>query len=146
MAEILLVVCAMSCCSSSIGAGGFFGGMIPGTEPHFRKVTGIDDIMSHKSFITNFYEKRSGKNTDQENELIVEEIRKTNPSGVASFCAAGEKVEAGRKRPPYDNSDKILTTRGMIKPGTLFEEAMEPLGPAINYVEIAARELCQKKP
>lgn len=36
MALILLALC---CLSSSAIAGGFFGGIIPGTEPHFLRVT-----------------------------------------------------------------------------------------------------------
>jgi len=146
LSTILLMMCCCSCCSSSSSAAAFFAGLIPRTGPHFRKVTGIDDLTKQKTFINNFYEKRSGKNTDKENKLIVEEIRKTNPGGVASFCAAGEKVKAARTTPPYNEPGKILTIGGMKKPGTILEEVMEPLGPAINYVEIAAREFCQKKP
>ena len=48
MAEILLVVCAMSCCSSSVsGIGGFLGGFIPGTDPHFVKATKLDKVKVH---------------------------------------------------------------------------------------------------
>jgi len=120
-ATILFMMCFCSCCSSSSSATVFFTGLIPRTGPHFRKVTGIDDLISQKTFINNFYEKRSGKNSDQENKLIVEEIRKTNPGGVASFCAAGEKVKAGRTTPPYNEPGKILTIGGMKKPGTILE-------------------------
>jgi len=104
---LLMFLCSCcSCCSSSSSAAAFFAGLIPSTGPHFRKVTGIDDLTKQKTFINNFYEKRSGKNTDKENKLIVEEIRKTNPGGVASFCAAGEKVKAARTTPPYTNQVK----------------------------------------
>jgi hypothetical protein len=45
MAEILLLVCALSCCASSAsGVGGFLGGFIPGTEPHFLNVTQADKM------------------------------------------------------------------------------------------------------
>jgi hypothetical protein len=45
MAEILFVMCALSCCASSVGGvGGFLGGFIPGTEPHFLKVTEADKM------------------------------------------------------------------------------------------------------
>jgi hypothetical protein len=48
MAEIILIVCAMSCCSSSVsGIGGFFGGFIPGTDPHFVKTTKLDKVKVH---------------------------------------------------------------------------------------------------
>jgi hypothetical protein len=55
MAEILLIVCAMSCCSSSIsGIGGFLGGFIPGTEPHFLKVTKAKEMKEIVAELKNF--------------------------------------------------------------------------------------------
>ena len=55
MAEIILIVCAMSCCSSSIsGIGGFFGGFIPGTEPHFLKVTKAKEMKEIVAELKNF--------------------------------------------------------------------------------------------
>lgn len=39
MAGITVGILVLCCLSSSAGAGGFFGGLIPGTEPHFLKVT-----------------------------------------------------------------------------------------------------------
>ena len=54
-----LVVLAICCLSSSIGAGGFFGGMIPGTEPHFLKVTKakeMKDIVKDLKKLINDYE------------------------------------------------------------------------------------------
>ena len=54
MAEILLVVCAMSCCSSSVsGIGGFVGGFIPRTEPHLLRVTEADKM---KKIVEEFVE------------------------------------------------------------------------------------------
>jgi hypothetical protein len=58
----------------------------------------------------------------------VENIRKSNPDGVATFCAAGKKVRATRTTPPYNQPGKILTIGGMKKSGTIMNEAMEPLG------------------
>ena len=40
----LVGVLALCCLSSSASAGGFFGGLIPGTEPHFLKVTQADKM------------------------------------------------------------------------------------------------------
>ena len=37
MAAIAIGLLALCCLSSSASAGGFFGGLIPGTEPHFLK-------------------------------------------------------------------------------------------------------------
>src|SRR5210317_1253021 len=55
MAEILLIVCAMSCCSSSVGGiGGFLGGFIPGTEPHFLKVTKAKEMKEIVAELKNF--------------------------------------------------------------------------------------------
>jgi hypothetical protein len=115
MAQILLAVCVLSCCSSSSSAAAFFAGLIPRTGPHFRKVTGVDDLMKQKPFIVDYYQKSADKKTGKEKQLVVDEIRKSNPDGVTAFCAAVDTLRSGRKRPPYDNNDKILTTRGMIK-------------------------------
>jgi hypothetical protein len=41
------VVLALCCCSSSASAGGFFGGFIPGTDPHFVKTTKLDKVKVH---------------------------------------------------------------------------------------------------
>ena len=40
----LVGVLALCCLSSSASAGGFFGRLIPGTEPHFLKVTQADKM------------------------------------------------------------------------------------------------------
>jgi hypothetical protein len=37
MAAIIVILLGLSCCSSLSAAGGWFGGFIPGTEPHFLK-------------------------------------------------------------------------------------------------------------
>jgi hypothetical protein len=59
MAEIILIVCAMSCCSSSIsGIGGFFGGFIPRTEPHLLRVTEADKL---KKIVEEFVEQNEKK-------------------------------------------------------------------------------------
>ena len=44
MAAIAVGLLALCCCSSSASAGGFFGGLIPGTEPHFLKATEADKM------------------------------------------------------------------------------------------------------
>ena len=147
LCTILLMMCCCSCCSSSSSAAAFFAGLIPRTGPHFRKVTGIDDLISQKTFINNFYEKRSGKNTDKENKLIVEEIRKSNPDGVKAFCAAADKIRTIRTTPPYNQPGDILTIGGMKRPADILEEtAKESLRDAYPYVEITAKNFCQKKP
>lgn len=147
MAEILLVVCAMSCCSSSIGAGGFFGGLIPRTGPHFRKVTGVDDLTKQKPFIVDYYQKSADKKTDKEKQLVVDEIRKSNPDGVKAFCAAADKIRTIRTTPPYNQPGDILTIGGMKRPADILEETTkESLRDAYPYVEITAKNFCQKKP
>ena len=139
---LLLMLCFCSCCSSSSSAAVFFAGLIPRTGPHFRKVTGIEDLVAQAPFINTFYKGRTGKKTDKENKLHVENIRKSDPDGVARFCATGNKMRAGVQIPPYNQPGEILTIGGMKKSGTIMEEAMEPLGASVNYVEIAAREFC----
>ena len=43
-----VAIFALSCCSSSsASAGGFFGGLLPGTDPHFVKTTKIDKVKVH---------------------------------------------------------------------------------------------------
>lgn len=145
MAQILLAVCLLSCCSSSSSAAAFFAGLIPKTGPHFRKVTGVDDLTKQKPFIVDYYQKSADKKTDKEKQLVVDEIRKSNPDGVTAFCAAADTIRSGRTRPPYDNNDKILTTKGMIKPQNLLEETIkESLRDASPYVEITAENFCRK--
>ena len=141
-ATLLLMLCFCSCCSSSSSAAVFFAGLIPRTGPHFRKVTGIEDLTAQKPFINTFYKGRTGKKTDKENKSQVENIRKSNPDGVAKFCATAKKIRATRTTPPYNQPGDILTIGGMKKSGTIITEAMEPLGASMNYVEIAAREFC----
>jgi hypothetical protein len=141
-ATLLLMLCFCSCCSSSSSAAVFFAGLIPRTGPHFRKVTGIGDLVAQAPFINDFSKGRTGKKTDKENKLQVENIRKSNPDGVAKFCATAKKIRATRTTPPYNQPGDILTIGGMKKSGTIITEAMEPLGASMNYVEIAAREFC----
>jgi hypothetical protein len=66
---ILLMMCCCSCCSSSSSAAAFFAGLIPRTGPHFRKVSGVDDLTKQKPFIDDFYQKSAGKKTDKENTV-----------------------------------------------------------------------------
>ena len=47
MAGIAVGLLALCCCSSSASAGGFFGGLIPGTDPHFVKTTKLDKVKVH---------------------------------------------------------------------------------------------------
>tara|TARA_B110000977_G_scaffold168546_1_gene217826 strand:- start:919 stop:1359 length:441 start_codon:yes stop_codon:yes gene_type:complete len=141
-ATLLLMLCFCSCCSSSSSAAVFFAGLIPRTGPHFRKVTGIGELTTQAPFINDFSKGRTGKKTDKENKLQVENIRKSNPDGVAKFCATAKKIRATRTTPPYNQPGDILTIGGMKKSGTIMTEAMEPLGASMNYVEIAAREFC----
>ncbi len=105
-ATLLLMLCFCSCCSSSSSAAVFFAGLIPRTGPHFRKVTGIGDLVAQAPFINTFYKGRTGKKTDKENKLQVENIRKSNPDGVAKFCATVNKIRATRTAPPYTNLER----------------------------------------
>ena len=62
MAGIAVGLLALCCCSSSAGAGGFFGGLIPGTEPHFLKVTKareMKEIVAELKNFTNDHETQS---------------------------------------------------------------------------------------
>ena len=144
MKPVILMMLLSSCCSccSSSSVAAFFFFLIPRTGPHFRKVTGIEDLVAQVPFMNEFYKRASGKKTDKENKLQVENIRKSNPDGVAKFCATVNKIRANRKTPPYDQPGEILTIGGMKKGGDIMKEAMEPLGASVNYVEIAAREFC----
>ena len=105
-------------------------------------MTGIEDLVAQAPFINDFYKGRSGEKTDKENKLQLENIRKSNPDGVATFCATANKIRATRTTPPYNQPGEILTIGGMKKSGTIINEAMETLGVSMNYVEIAAREFC----
>ena len=145
MAQILLAVCVLSCCSSSSSAAAFFAGLIPKTGPHFRKVTGVDDLTKQKPFIVDYYQKSADKKTDKEKQLVVDEIRNTNPDGVTAFCAAADKIRTIRTTPPYNQPGDILTIGGMKRPADILEEtAKESLRDAYPYVEITAKNFCRK--
>src|SRR6056300_1270268 len=94
---ILLMMCCCSCCSSSSSAATFVAGLIPRTGPHFRIVSGVDDLTKQKPFIVDYYHKSAYKKTDKEKQLVVDEIRNTNPDGVTAFCAAVDTIRSGRK-------------------------------------------------
>jgi hypothetical protein len=145
MAQILLAVCVLSCCSSSSSAAAFFAGLIPRTGPHFLKVSGVDDLTKQKPFIVDYYQKSADKKTDKEKQLVVDEIRNTNPDGVTAFCAAADKIRTIRTTPPYNQPGDILTIGGMKRPADILEEtAKESLRDAYPYVEITAKNFCGK--
>jgi hypothetical protein len=145
MAQILLAVCVLSCCSSSSSAAAFFAGLIPRTGPHFLKVSGVDDLTKQKPFIVDYYQKSADKKTDKEKQLVVDEIRNTNPDGVTAFCAAADKIRTIRTTPPYNQPGDILTIGGMKRPADILEEtAKESLRDAYPYVEITAKNFCRK--
>ena len=145
LGTILLMVCCCSCCSSSSSAAAFFAGLIPKTGPHFRKVTGVDDLTKQKPFIVDYYQKSADKKTDKEKQLVVDKIRKSNPDGVKAFCAAADKIRTIRTTPPYNQPGDILTIGGMKRSGTVLEEtAKESLRDAYPYVEITAKNFCRK--
>lgn len=59
MAEILLVMCALSCSASSVGGiGAFITGFIPRTEPHLLRVTEADKL---KKIVEEFVEQNEKK-------------------------------------------------------------------------------------
>jgi hypothetical protein len=105
-------------------------------------VTGIEDLTAQKPFINTFYKGRTGKKTDKENKSQVENIRKSNPDGVAKFCATAKKFRAGVQIPPYNQPGGILTIGGMRPTKDLAKEELEAFGPTLNYVGIAAKEFC----
>jgi hypothetical protein len=108
-------------------------------------VSGVDDLTKQKPFIVDYYQKSADKKTDKEKQLVVDEIRKSNPDGVTAFCAAADKIRTIRTTPPYNQPGDILTIGGMIKPGTVLEKAAkESLRDAYPYVEITAKNFCRK--
>ena len=69
----IAVVLGICCCSSSLSAGGWFGGFISGTEPHFKKemkVTEWKEIVDELKVIT--------KKRDEETK----EFEKGGPDGA----------------------------------------------------------------
>jgi hypothetical protein len=141
MALILLALC---CLSSSSVAGGFFGGFIPRTGPHFKKVSGINDVLKLKTFLNDYYEKASGKKNEKERKLIIDEFRKSNPDEVTSFCDIAKKAQKNRNTPPYDTVREVLTLGGMKHTHVVSTEALQSIGPGAQYLEVAANAFCQK--
>jgi hypothetical protein len=108
-------------------------------------VSGVDDLTKQKPFIVDYYQKSADKKTDKEKQLVVDEIRNTNPDGVTAFCAAADKIRTIRTTPPYNQPGDILTIGGMKRPADILEEtAKESLRDAYPYVEITAKNFCRK--
>ena len=145
MAQILLVVCALSCCSSSSSAAAFFSGLIPRTEPHFLKVTGIGEFKNHSPFLNDVVKKRTDAlKTTIEIESEMDKISESNPNDVKAFCATADKFEAISTTPPYNQPGDILTIGGMKNPAVVGQNAFDSAGVPRTLMAFAARGLCEK--
>tara|TARA_B110000858_G_scaffold66691_2_gene77442 strand:+ start:260 stop:697 length:438 start_codon:yes stop_codon:yes gene_type:complete len=145
MAQILLVVCALSCCSSSSSAAAFFSGLIPRTEPHFLKVTGIGEFKNHSPFLNDVVKKRTDAlKTTIEIESEMDKISESNPNDVKAFCVTADKFKAARTTPPYNQPGDILTIGGMKNPAVVGQNAFDSAGVPRTLMAFAARGFCEK--
>jgi hypothetical protein len=157
MAEILLIVCAMSCCSSSVGGiGGFLGGFIPGTEPHFLKVTKakeMKEIVAELKKFTNDHEtqiKTRFPNADPGmSNLSIEDraeyitMTKENMSNLRNgeICVkvrdnTDENGKLMGQTELNEYSDKVFTLNGTKGKNKLFREYVDGFDEVGDMVDV----------
>ena len=140
-----LVVLALCCLSSSAGVGGFFGGLISGTEPHFMKVTKakeMKDIVKDLKKFINDYETQiqtkfpnagpdlSGLSTEDRAEYIT--MTKENMSNLRNgeICVkvrdnTDENGKLMGQTELNEYSDKVFTLNGTKGKNKLFREYVD---------------------
>ena len=157
MAEILLIVCAMSCCSSSVsGIGGFLGGFIPGTEPHFLKVTKAKEMKEIVAELKKFTNDREAEiktrfpNADPDmSNLSIEDraeyitMTKENMSNLRNgeICVkvrdnTDENGKLMGQTELNEYSDKVFTLNGTKGKNKLFREYVDGFDEVGDMVDV----------
>ena len=151
-----LVVLAICCLSSSIGAGGFFGGMIPGTEPHFLKVTKakkMKDIVKDLKKLINDYETQiqtefpnagpdlSGLNTEERTAYLtmVKENMTSLRDGEICVKVKDNTDENGKfmgRAELKEYSDTVFTLNGTKGKNKLFREYVDGFDEVGDMVDV----------
>ena len=133
MAAIAAVV-GLCCCSSLSAAGGWFGGFISGTKPHFIKVTDAEKVKELYALAVEIHEKNKkelSKFPAKENELNEDEraeyteIRAKQDAEVrdSDFCKKLKEFDMTAARKVRDDYQLDVTTLGGTKmKGDVFGE------------------------
>lgn len=104
------VVVGLCCCSSFSAAGGWFGGFIPGTEPHFLKtveaplmkevVEKIEELTKEKDDMGNFGP--GGPTNDEDKKKLLDFFEKVKNSDV---CRTMKEKDFKSKVDGYEWTD-----------------------------------------
>jgi len=143
MAAIAVGLLALCCCSSSASAGGFFGGLIPGTKPHFLKTIKasefkelIDELKAMKKNREMLHEKfpnpgpdMSGLNDEERVEYI--KIVKDNLVELreSDSCKKMKELMGSREDSEFNSTlndypDDIFTLSGTKRKHEVWENAI----------------------
>jgi len=106
MALVLLALC---CLSSSSVVGGFFGGFIPGTGPHYLKVTGLGELGKYESLRTRLINTLKPIDGEDEKKAKIEEFRVSNSDEIDEYCAAIKKFA---EQTAYKGPTTVFTIDG----------------------------------
>ena len=90
MAAIAVGLLALCCCSSSVSAGSYMGGLVSGTEPHFLKtieapimkelVEEVEKLTQEKDDMDKTMTDPSGPGTDEEKKKLLDFFEKVRNS------------------------------------------------------------------
>ena len=156
MAGIVVGLLAICCCSSSAGVGGFFGGLIPGTEPHFLKVTKakeLKEIVAELKKFTNDHEAKiksrfpnadpdmSNLSAEDKAEYIT--MAKENMSGLRNgeICVkvkdnTDENGKFMGQAELKEYSDTVFTLNGTKGKNKLFREYVDGFDEVGDMVDV----------
>ena len=128
----------LACCCSSLSAsaaGGYFGALIPNTEPHFLKVSGATQLLSKENM--DFFDVNLSDPTRRSPGFKLYEKEKDK---VDTFCSdlkvLFEWEKSLEEGDTYKGPDKVFTLGGMKGKGEILTEKIPQ-----SIVEV--QEYCQ---
>lgn len=114
----------LACCCSSLSAsaaGGYFGALIPNTEPHFLKVSGATQLLSKENM--DFFDENLSDPTRRSPGFKLYETEKDK---VDTFCSdlkvLFEWEKSLEEGDTYKGSDKVFTLGGMKGKDKILDE------------------------
>ena len=109
MAAVIVIFLGISCCSSLSIAGGWFGGFVPGTEPHFLKtveaplmkkiVKEVEKLTKTKDAMGNFGP--DGPTNDEDKKKLLEFFEKVK---ISNTCKTIKEKDFKSKITDYKSS------------------------------------------
>jgi|TARA_R110000823_G_C15801715_1_gene487245 hypothetical protein len=129
MAGVMLM---LACCCSSLSAsaaGGYFGALIPNTEPHFLKVSGATQLLSKENM--DFFDENLSDPTRRSPGFKLYETEKDK---VDTFCSDFKVLME------YEGPDKVFTLGGMKGKEKIMSEKI----PELLYQSVGeVRQYCK---